>query len=117
MLRLLVAAGFTMTVLSATLGFDWWDGLGEYGTMAGHAGVVALALMTIGLIRMLPTQRGAVAVVNPVGIRDLGIGREFLPRDSIRKMNAAFQDAQGFAVQASQDRRRRIAMLQRRMNA
>lgn len=116
-LRLLVAAGFTMPLLSATLAFDWWDGFGECGTVAGHAGVAALALMTIGLIRMLPTQCGAVAVVNPFGIRDLRIGQEFLPRDSIRKMNAAFQDgAQGFAVQASQDRRWRIAMLQRRMN-
>ena len=37
-LRLLVAAGFAMTLLSAALAFDWWDGLGNYGATVGFAG-------------------------------------------------------------------------------
>lgn len=87
-LRLLVAAGFAMTLLSASLAFDWWDGLGEYDTMVGFAGVLVFALMTIRLIWMLPTERGAVVVVTPYGIRDLRIGNEFLPWDSIAEISA-----------------------------
>lgn len=64
-LRLLVAAGFAMTLLSAALAFDWWDGLGDYDTIIGFAGVVVFALMTIRLIWMLPAERGAVVVVTP----------------------------------------------------
>ncbi|MCK1358255.1 STM3941 family protein [Bradyrhizobium sp. 199] len=88
LLRLLVAAGFTMTLLSASLAFDWWDGLGDYDTMLGSAGVVVFALMTIRLIWMLPTERGPVVVVTPYGIRDLRIGNEFLPWDSIAEISA-----------------------------
>ncbi|MCK1736000.1 hypothetical protein IVA79_19160 [Bradyrhizobium sp. 138] len=87
-LRPLVAAGFAMTLLSASLAFDWWDGLGEYDTMVGFAGVVVFAVMTIRLIWMLPTQRGPVVVVTPYGIRDLRIGNEFLPWDSIAEISA-----------------------------
>lgn len=87
-LRLLVAAGFAMTLLSASLAFDWWDGLGEYDTMVGFAGVVIFALVTIRLIWMLPAERGAVVVVTSYGIRDLRIGNEFLPWDSIAEISA-----------------------------
>lgn len=88
-LRLLVAAGFAMTVLSATITFGWWDGLGEYDTMAGIAGVVVFALVTIRLVWLLPAERGAVVVVTPYGIRDLRIGNEFLPWDSIAEISTA----------------------------
>jgi len=87
-LRLLVAAGFAMTLLSATLAFDWWGGLGDDDAMAGFTGVVVFALMTIRLIWILPTERGAVVVVTPYGIRDLRIGNEFLPWDSIAEISA-----------------------------
>lgn len=87
-LRLLVAAGFAMTLLSATLAFDWWDGLGGYDAMVGYAGVVVFAVLTIRLIWMLPTERGPVLVVTSYGIRDLRIGDEFLPWDSIAEISA-----------------------------
>src|SRR3569833_2202520 len=87
-LRLLVAAGFAMTLLSATLAFDWWDGLGDYNTMVGYAGVVVFALVTIRLIWMLPAERGPVVIVNRYGIRDLRLGNEFLPWDSIAGISA-----------------------------
>ena len=32
-----------MTLFSATLAFDWWDGLGDYDTTVGYAGVVRSA--------------------------------------------------------------------------
>jgi hypothetical protein len=87
-LRLLVAAGFAMTLLSATLAFDWWDGIGDFDTMIGYAGVVVFALMTCRLIWMLPADRGPVLVVTPYGIRDLRIGNEFLLWDSIAEVSA-----------------------------
>jgi hypothetical protein len=87
-LRLLVAAGFAMTLLSATLALNWWDGLGGYDTVMGYAGVVVFAVLTIRLIWLLPTERGPVLVVNPYGIRDLRIGDEFLPWDSIAAISA-----------------------------
>ncbi|MBR0972686.1 MULTISPECIES: STM3941 family protein [Bradyrhizobium] len=87
-LRLLIAAGFAMTLLSATLAFDWWDGLGDYDTVAGSAGVAVFALLTIRLIWMLPAERGPVVVVTPYGIRDLRIGNEFLLWDSIARISA-----------------------------
>ena len=87
-LRLLVAAGFAMTLLSAALAFDWWDGLGGYDTMAGYAGVVVFGLMTCRLIWMLPAERGPVVIVTPYGIRDLRVGNEFLLWDSIAEISA-----------------------------
>ena len=86
-LRLLVAAGFAMTLFSATLAFDWWDGLGGYDTMVGYAGVVLFGLVTSRLIWLLPAERGPVVIVTPYGIRDLRIGNEFLLWDSIAEIS------------------------------
>jgi hypothetical protein len=86
--RLLVAAGFAMTRLSAALTFDWWDGLGDYVATAGFAGVVMSSLVTIRLIWLLPTEVGPVVLLTPYGIRDLRIGNEFLPWDSITDISA-----------------------------
>ncbi|WP_407119296.1 STM3941 family protein [Bradyrhizobium sp. LMG 9283] len=87
-LRLLVAAGFAMTLLSASLAFDLWDGLGNYDTTVGYAGVVVFSLVTSWLIWMLPAERGAVVVLTPYGIRDLRIGNEFLLWESIAEISA-----------------------------
>ncbi|OKO85820.1 hypothetical protein AC630_04620 [Bradyrhizobium sp. AS23.2] len=87
-LRLLVAASFVMTLLSATLAFDWWEGLGIYDTTVGYAGVVVFGLLTGRLIWMLPAERGPVVIVTPYGIRDLRIGNEFLLWDSIAEVSA-----------------------------
>jgi hypothetical protein len=93
-LRLLVAAGFAMTLLSASLAFksslafDWWDGLGEYDTAIGYAGVAVFGPITSWLIWLLPAERGPVVIVTPYGIRDLRIGNEFLLWDSIADVSA-----------------------------
>ena len=87
-LRLLVAAGFAMTLFSASLAFDWWEGFGDYDTTLGYAGVAVFGLMTSRLIWMLPAERGPVVVVTLYGIRDLRIGNEFLPWDSIAEISA-----------------------------
>jgi hypothetical protein len=95
-LRLLVAAGFAMTLLSASLAFDWWDGLGDYDTAMGYAGVAVFGLITCRLIWMLPGERGPVVIVTPYGIRDLRIGNEFLLWDSIADVSA--EDCRGHKV-------------------
>lgn len=87
-LRLLVAAGFAMTLFSASLAFDWWDGLGDYDTAIGYAGVALFGLVTSRLIWLLPAERGPVVIVTPYGIRDLRIGNEFLLWDSIAEISA-----------------------------
>lgn len=97
-LRLLVAAGFAMTLLSASLvsaslvspslAFDWWDGIGDYDTAVGYVGVVVFGLVTCRLIWMLPSERGPVVIVTPYGIRDRRIGNEFLLWESIADVSA-----------------------------
>src|SRR4051812_44793376 len=87
-LRLLVVAGFAMTLLSATLALGWWNAFGGYDRAVGYAGVVAFAAMTGRLIWMLPAERGSVVIVTPYGIRDLRIGNEFLLWDSIAEISA-----------------------------
>src|SRR3954452_935712 len=86
--RLLVVAGFAMTLLSATLALGWGGAFGDYDTTVGSAGVVVFALMTGRLIWMLPAERGSVVIVTPYGIRDLRIGNEFLLWDSIAEISA-----------------------------
>jgi hypothetical protein len=87
-LRLLVAAGFAVTLLSAGLAFAWWGGMSDYDTAMGYAGVAVFGPITCWLIWMLPAERGPVVIVTPYGIRDLRIGNEFLLWDSIAEISA-----------------------------
>ncbi|MCK1387979.1 STM3941 family protein [Bradyrhizobium sp. 21] len=87
-LRLLVAAGFAMTLLSASLAFAWWGGMSDYDTAMGYAGVAVFGPITCWLVWMLPAERGPVVIVTPYGIRDLRIGNEFLLWDSIVEISA-----------------------------
>lgn len=87
-LRLLVAGGFVMTLVSASLTFGWWDGLVAYDTEAGYAGVALFGCLSCWLIWQLPAGRAPVLVITPFGIRDLRIGNEFLVWDSIADVSA-----------------------------
>ncbi|MBR0830621.1 hypothetical protein JQ596_34455 [Bradyrhizobium manausense] len=83
----LIVAGFVMTLLSASLAFGWWNGIGEHQAEAGVAGVMLFGLATCCLIWMLPTERGPVVIVSRYGLRDLRIGNEFLLWDSIAEVS------------------------------
>jgi hypothetical protein len=93
-LLLLVAAGFAMTLLSASLvfnsslAFDWWGDMAPYDATIGYLGVALFGSITAWLIWMLPTERGSVVILTPYGIRDLRIGNEFLLWDSIADVSA-----------------------------
>ncbi|UVO38526.1 hypothetical protein KUL72_09275 [Bradyrhizobium arachidis] len=87
-LRLLVAAGFAMTLLSANLAFDWWGRIGGYDGAVGYVGVALFGPITAWLIWLLPTERGPVVIVTPYGIRDLRIGNEFLLWEFISDISA-----------------------------
>ncbi|MGY4365062.1 hypothetical protein ACVW1A_001127 [Bradyrhizobium sp. LB1.3] len=87
-LRLLVAAGFAVTLLSAGLALAWWGGMSDYDTAMGYAGVALFGPITCWLIWVLPAERGPVVIVTPYGIRDLRIGNEFLLWDSIAEISA-----------------------------
>jgi len=86
--RLLVAAGFAMTLLSAGLAFDWWGEIAAHDTTIGYLGVALFGPITAWLICMLPAERGPVVIVTPFGIRDLRIGNEFLLWESIADVSA-----------------------------
>src|ERR1700741_2936551 len=58
-LRLLVAAGLAMTLLSASLAFNWWGDIGAYDTTIGYLGVALFGAVTSWLTWMLPTERGS----------------------------------------------------------
>jgi hypothetical protein len=61
--------------------------LGDDDTTVGYAGVALFGLVTSRLIWMLPAERGPVVIVTPSGIRDLRIGNEFLPWESIAEVS------------------------------
>ncbi len=82
-LRLLVAAGFAVTLFSASLAFGWWGEIAAYDTTIGYLGVALFGPVTAWLIWMLPAERGPVVIVTPFGIRDLRIGNEFLLWESV----------------------------------
>src|SRR3954453_4178656 len=56
--RLLVVAGFAMTLLSATLALGWLDSFGDFDTAVGLGGVVVFPPMTGPLIWIPPAERG-----------------------------------------------------------
>ncbi|MCG2630545.1 hypothetical protein L6654_28330 [Bradyrhizobium sp. WYCCWR 13023] len=87
-MRLLVAAGFAVTLLSASLAFDWWGEIAPYDTTIGYLGVALFGPVTAWLIWMLPAERGPVVIVTLFGIRDLRIGNEFLLWESIAVVSA-----------------------------
>lgn len=87
-LRLLVATGFAMTLLSASLAFNWWGNFGAYDTAMGYLGIAIFGAITTWLIWLLPTERGPVVIVTPYGVRDLRMGNDFLPWDSIADISA-----------------------------
>ncbi|MBR1088069.1 hypothetical protein JQ621_11405 [Bradyrhizobium manausense] len=87
-LRLLVAAGFALTLLSASLAFDWWGDIAPYDPTIGYLGVALFGPVTAWLIWMLPAERGSVVILTNYGIRDLRIGNEFLLWDSIADVSA-----------------------------
>ena len=81
----LVALAATMTLLSASVAFDWFgDGdLDRYHALAGYVGLIVFGAATCRLIWLLLAARGPVLLIGRYGIRDLRVANEFILWDSI----------------------------------
>ena len=81
----LVALAATMTLLSASVAFDWFGdgGLDRYHALAGYVGLIVFGAATCRLIWLLLAARGPVLLIGRYGIRDLRVANEFILWDSI----------------------------------
>jgi hypothetical protein len=81
----LVALAATMTLLSASIAFDWFGdgGLDRYHALAGYVGLIVFGAATCRLIWLLLAARGPVLLIGRYGIRDLRVANEFILWDSI----------------------------------
>ena len=71
----LVALAATMTLLSASIAFDWFGdgGLDRYHALAGYVGLIVFGAATCRLIWLLLAARGPVLLIGRYGIRDLRV--------------------------------------------
>ena len=81
----LVALAATMTLLSASVAFDWFGngGISRYYALAGYAGLFGFGAALCRLIWLLLAARGPVLLIGRYGIRDLRVANEFILWDSI----------------------------------
>jgi hypothetical protein len=86
---LLVALASMMTLLSASIAFDWFGngGLSRYDALAGRAGLVVFGAATCRLIWLLSAARGPVLLIGRYGIRDLRVANEFMLWDSMAEVS------------------------------
>src|SRR6266404_6236374 len=87
---LLGALASMMTLLSASVAFDWFDdgGLGRYHALAGYAGLAFSGAATGRLIWLLSAAKRPVLLIGRYGIRDLRVANEFILWDSIAEVSA-----------------------------
>jgi hypothetical protein len=79
MLRL-AALGVVMTLVSASIAFNWFadKNLDGFMVAVGYAGVAFFGFATLKIIWKLTTAKGPVVFVNRCGIRDLRISNELI---------------------------------------
>jgi hypothetical protein len=88
MLPLVVLAA-TMTLRSASIGFDWFgfSGIGRSHALVGCAGLAVFAVATSRPGWLLSVAKRPVLLIGRYGIRDLRVANEFIPRDSITNVS------------------------------
>jgi hypothetical protein len=86
----LVALAATMTLLGASIAFDWfgYSGIGRCHTLAGYAGLAFFGVATCRLVWRLSAAKGPVLLIGRYGIRDLRVANEFILWDSIAGVSA-----------------------------
>jgi len=80
-----VALAATMTLLSASIAFDWfgYSGIGRYHALAGYAGLAVFGFATCGLLWQSSIAQRPVLLIGRYGIRDLRVANEFILWDSV----------------------------------
>ena len=96
----LVALAATMTLLSASVAFDWFGdgGLDRYHALAGYVGLIVFGAATCRLIWLLLAARGPVLLIGRYGIRDLRVANEFILWDSIADVSTGEYRRRKFIV-------------------
>jgi hypothetical protein len=86
----LVALAATMTLLSASIGFDWfgYSGIGRYHALVGYAGLTVFGVATCRLVWLLSVGKRPVLMIGRYGIRGLSVANEFILWDSIASVSA-----------------------------
>jgi len=97
---LLGALASTMTLLSASIAFDWFGdgGLDRYHALAGYVGLIVFGAATCRLIWLLLPARGPVLLIGRYGIRDLRVANEFILWDSIVEVSTCEYRRRKFIV-------------------
>jgi hypothetical protein len=86
----LVAPAATMTLISASIAFDWfgYSGIGRYHAPVGAAGFAFFGLATCSILAQPFAPKGLALLIGRCGIRDLRIANESILRDSIADVSA-----------------------------
>jgi hypothetical protein len=96
----LVGLGVLMTLLSASIAFNWYadKGIDGFLVVIGYAGVAFFGFATLKLIWTLITAKGPVVFISRYGIRDQRIVRELMPWDQIEDISSHEYRRQKFVV-------------------
>lgn len=97
-----IVTGAAMTLLSASIAFEWfpYQGLVGYHSVIGYAGIAFFGLATLKLVRTMFAVKGPVVFVSRYGIRDLRVANEFILWDCVVNVSACESRKQKFVVLA-----------------
>ncbi len=87
----LVAVGFAMTLVSASIAFEWigYSGVGSYEVLAGYAGLMLFGLATGRFAWTFLARKEPVILITPHGIRDLRIANAFILWDFVTEISGS----------------------------
>ncbi len=94
----LIVMGVAMTLLCASITFQWFPYHGYYHLVAGYAGMLFFGLATAKFVWAIFAVKGPVVFVSRYGIRDLRVANEFILWDSILNVSACESRKQKFVV-------------------
>jgi hypothetical protein len=97
-----IVTGAAMTLLSASIAFEWfpYQGLVGYHSVIGYAGMAFFGLATLKLVRTMFAAKGPVVFVSRYGVRDLRVANEFILWDCVVNVSACESRKQKFVVLA-----------------
>jgi hypothetical protein len=99
MLRL-IGIGAFMTLLSASIAFNWlpYGDLGANHLAVAYAGAVFFGLGTLKFVWTWFTAKGPVVFISRYGIRDIRVANQLIPWGSVESVSASEYHRQKFIV-------------------